>query len=618
MDLPEEHGPLPHDAKTVKSVKARLRTPQTTFRNLCLDPFALDRHHWELQSPEVQEAMAELKRLDRVRTLTQHPEVHDDKLGDLLDRCLRTLWPTLILWLDYLHPMHHKGTPRLEKVPLQTLSCTFFSLFEAQGPAIAALRAHTPHMYRMLFLLWLRFDEYCTPRTDIAKGLDVLACAVKRTLWIDGTAAQPPSDAPALRAYVEAHLDPQCVPAAVSVARHRPRRVYSQALKQAGLLLELIAAHPDACFVPMTALSRQIDAINNLLHEVLPLDLHARETVRALADILRVIHTIPVGRKTACDIVYMLRIIWNTCKDERALVWSLRDDVVPVLLAFQSQDALEQRNRETVQDVLGLIAQSTFHVRVLRALSKGGQPVSFRGAGFLSEDMLVALDQWINHRNRIMLNAYDKRCGFPQCDAAPGESLQRCACLSKYYCSRKCQRADWEAHRMSCINGPWSDWGYVQRCTAPAMLAKTSTEDAYFTAFYCQNYFHCNSPIILKSVLRLQETAPPTNGPPAFSVFIDLVELFCTYRVYMDDQSPRDPLTNPRSEPDRTYTSMSSKFGLGVQLTQANAASAPTEPSVTVVAVIKGIDGPVFLNITCTTLGGLIDRAASIEAVTTK
>src|SRR5579883_1453912 len=69
--------------------------------------------------------------------------------------------------------------------------------------------------------------------------------------------------------------------------------------------------------------------------------------------------------------------------------------------------------------------------------------------------------------DRIMLSAIgahdiftgkskEKRCDAVTCSKT--QNLRACSgCKSKYYCSRKCQKAHWFYHKFDCKNKQWND-----------------------------------------------------------------------------------------------------------------------------------------------------------------
>ena len=94
---------------------ARLSRPTIGFKHLLIDPTTIDDHNWELNSPEVRSVARELEYLADAVKIQVQPGLPLEALQifeEAYNRCMVALWPTLILWLDFLHPMHHKGTPR--------------------------------------------------------------------------------------------------------------------------------------------------------------------------------------------------------------------------------------------------------------------------------------------------------------------------------------------------------------------------------------------------------------------------------------------------------------------------------------------------------------------------
>ncbi|TRM70544.1 hypothetical protein BD626DRAFT_391472 [Schizophyllum amplum] len=533
MQVPKPGEALPTDPKTIRDVKKRLRTPSITFKHLCVDPFTLEDHHWDLSSREVLGAVRELDSLNSTLELHLNPDANNEALGDVFHACVRTLWPTLLLWLDFLHPRHHKGTERIERVPLQTLSNVMHAFCRAEGPT-AVLRAHTSPFYRLLYLLWLRFDEYCTKSTDVARCLDKLGRAVRLT--VDVAAAEQVAGPVAQSSTSIAPSFPHCLPSALYAARNRPRQLYRQALTQVNALLKFFVAFPHDT-TPYDALQTQIGAIGQFANAVLPLNVHARDVIRSLVHILRVLCSFPAGYYLCGGVVYALHVMWRTCSDGRSIAWALDEGVLPLMIELRQKE-LEASDKKTIADALRVLAENTYRRRVLRALCSGGRTGSFHGAGFASQDTLLAIDKWVQHRNDLMRRAYSKACALPKCGAEPNATLKKCPCLSVCYCSAECQRADWKKHKKHCKIE--RDAMAYTRILSATDLEKMPFEEAHFICLCARDYVSTHAQAVVESVKQAIANSPPTRDAPVITIMINAARLLGTHRVYVDEQRSQD------------------------------------------------------------------------------
>ncbi|KAI4523242.1 hypothetical protein K525DRAFT_268156 [Schizophyllum commune Loenen D] len=606
----------------LKIVRARLRKP-ASFKHLLIDPFTLDPHHMELASPEVHGAIEELGHLDIAVKLQYafNPDVRDEvdqAFYDAYEKCMRIIWPTFILWLDFLHPMRHRGTRSFEDVPLGVLIDVMYSIFVSKGSKVAALRAHTPRLYELLFKLWLRLDKYCTPEADYCGLIETLTCTIRSAIEVDEKratlAAQTGSELALkkeLNAFISANLTPHFAPAALYAAGGRLRDVYRLSLKQTGLLVRAVFIRPDDIAI-RSALSGQIDTISQLAEGALVSTSHAQSTVTSLVGILRALRGLRGGEGHAIRVVHVLSSIWQDCDDGRSIAWAVEKDVVAILVAFYKKTS-DPQHKQLIDAALRIVAQSTYQLRVARAFSTSDLNLSFRGAGFVHSDMLASVDLWITDRATLAQRTYRRGCFYPG-QSAEKVRVRRCPCLSASYCSKECQRGDWQTHKAQCLRH--SNIHYMRLMCAD-MLDEYSLPDAHFISVCAQEYLAANITSIVRSIQRLLENCPPMKHAPNISIMINVARLFCAYHVLADEQvsdSSDDEPDNAMSREEKlqlgvaaikndeirsSYTCMRTTTGSGGGVyVYKDSRQIQTDPPILVVAIAGGK----FLHVTASNL----------------
>ncbi|KAL1674922.1 hypothetical protein EV122DRAFT_281563 [Schizophyllum commune] len=373
---PRSHG-------NTAQIKRYLRQP-SSFSYLRLDPYALEADHWELQSSQVLGAIADLEYLNYV--LEGRMKEYRSIDGDIQE-CITSLWPTLLLWLDFLHPVHH-AQARKERVPLETLCRTIFYFFSTPD-LVTHLRSTTPSLHNMLLLLWLRFDEYRNANCDAYQCINGLASSVRMSMWIkDKSFAENINSPEAMSKYPTAiaqNLHPHFLPAALGAVKDRPRRLLHQMLKQTRLLIDLTLARKPSY---LDDVNNHCIAVAEFSNELLPLDTQAKDVVEGWVELLRSIRGIPNLRVIAITVCSVLHGIWRSSVDGRPLAWAIRRDVMQSILWLDSQ-----AHNGQLTGSMRLITTHGDHVCVVRALAK--KEVSFVGTGLgESVEEQERIDQW--------------------------------------------------------------------------------------------------------------------------------------------------------------------------------------------------------------------------------
>lgn len=227
--------------------------------------------------------------------------------------------------------------------------------------------------------------------------------------------------------------------------------------------------------------------------------------------------------------IYVLRGIWHTAQDERALAWAIRDGIVPLLLTIY-----DTKDRSGASEMLGYIAVRSIHVSVLRALSLTGDAAIIGRGGFRNPEIPRLV---IDGRTSIMCRTYRKVCSSDQCGPeanAPQKCLRRCPCLMACYCSSACQLAHWNTHRDLHERqiGPRRYFPTLDRGPIYHMhqfadgtdssgspgFSRLSARSAHFAALCCDAYLRGAAPEICATI---RESTSDSWTRPCYSLHID-------------------------------------------------------------------------------------------------
>ncbi|KAL1747894.1 hypothetical protein HDZ31DRAFT_60766 [Schizophyllum fasciatum] len=452
----------PVGLEDIAKIKQYVRRPDS-FPYLRLDPYSLESEHWELRSSEV---LGAIKDLDDLNHALEH-RLKDKSMGADIQGCVIDLWPTLVLWLDFLHPVHHAQTDRKERVPLQMICRMFFYLFNTSGP-IASMRSSTSSVYDMLFLLWLRFDEYQTSDCDAYSCLVGLAASVRHAMWIAGKGFAEHIDSPEAMANYPSiaaqNIHPACLPAALGAVGHRPRRLFRQLLKQTNLLIRItLAKRPST----LDGANDHVIAVGEFANELLPQKTHSRDVVVGFVDLLRSIRGIPNLRQTAFMVCSVLHSMWRSSVDGRPLAWAIRRGVMESLVKLYAGGQTRQ-----LSAVFRLITMHVSNVCVVRALYKSR--VSFQETGWGTQAEQERLDKWLEDR----------------------------AVLLRLLYAQGCARGD----------GTDCSYGATRRPRHPVHNGEISPRDERFVVVFTEKFMRDHAYTIVVAILEARKREPPVDG----------------------------------------------------------------------------------------------------------
>ncbi|KAI4519588.1 hypothetical protein EV122DRAFT_208467 [Schizophyllum commune] len=460
-----------------------------------------------------------------------------------MTHCVQALWPTLVLWLDFLHPMHHAHTDRRELVPV-TLLCVMLAHCFEPDPPMYELRKHTPLLYKLLFTIWLRFDKFINSRTDVHLCLIRLHSAVRWSMWDTHRNtfmhAGKTMTTEEIKQIVDENSSPYCVPAALAVVDNHPRRFYRLVMGQLVLLADATLATRRAQAVD--AMDDGIIALGEFARELFPQPAHSRDVVVGLVQVTQKLLDAPnrIGWTAARNIPSVLNSIWAT--DDRGLTvaWALRAGVLPLLTRLE---AISETPRMAwpmkdnhLKLAFGTIRMHGTHVCVLRALSHltATQKVFFRHSEDDQSKERMVFDIAIYERLEVWRQAYHQEvCHNPDCPSVPqqpAQNMRRCPCFNVRYCSKDCQSADWADHKRYCVDGPMGN--SLIRLTQGDLTFR----DAHFAAFYTRWYVLKHASYIADSIARELKEAPHPGSPYTIQVTVEVGCLTATYSVALDKE----------------------------------------------------------------------------------
>ncbi|KAL1757105.1 hypothetical protein FB107DRAFT_273310 [Schizophyllum commune] len=237
-DVIDPNTPTNELNAVIEQLRQWLRRGQVSFEALTVDPFLLGELHWDLQTPTILKGIHSLKALD----ILLLPEFNSSApLRALVAGHVRNLWPSLVAWVDYLHPIHHARTNRLEKCPIPTLASVFQGLFSIKC-LLSDLFETTPRLYQLLFDLWLKLDRYCDlPKRLIAeKRLYLLFMSVNHAL-LDSTV--PPATSKTTKI---TKLDIVAKDTILWPVNYRPRSFFHSAMRVLGLAAGALPSNASA------------------------------------------------------------------------------------------------------------------------------------------------------------------------------------------------------------------------------------------------------------------------------------------------------------------------------------------------------------------------------------
>ncbi|TRM58375.1 hypothetical protein BD626DRAFT_634061 [Schizophyllum amplum] len=190
--------------------------------------------------------------------------------------------------------------------------------------------AQTPQIYRLLFDLWLKINMYSHDFPHALERIELLFVTIKPALLGRGA----PAKVAARQPVQPSDADPIAPEMAFAITGHSPRRFYRRLVHLVDLLVR---------------------AARGILLEC-ELDVDG-----------------PGDAQEAAEAAFTVLLgMWQTAEDRRSLVWALRDGLLNLVVELNTT-----RPTYGTRLLLDWISQQAIYVKVLRALSPGGQPILF-------------------------------------------------------------------------------------------------------------------------------------------------------------------------------------------------------------------------------------------------
>ncbi|KAL1711760.1 hypothetical protein EV715DRAFT_278358 [Schizophyllum commune] len=273
--------------------------------------------------------------------LLQLPEKSFSLLAtDLAEGCLCEFWDPIIAWIQYSHSGFRSPILGRKNVDMAPLVSILTSLFRRAKVLIPDLFARTPEIYGILVDLWLHLDLY-----------------IDHAVWRSGI-----QDAQ-FWSWDDGDLD--AIEGARWAIRDRTRYCYRRFIfHTCRFLKRLRAADLKRTDPHYACLYNQLTAIRSFANHLLPMSCMPRDVIRDLVEIVRVCHSSSSASSIAENACDTLAVIWQATDDQRALVWSLRDGVLPLILSLYHRDQPSKR----VRNALRCIAILSAFAEVQRAL----------------------------------------------------------------------------------------------------------------------------------------------------------------------------------------------------------------------------------------------------------
>ncbi|KAI5822704.1 hypothetical protein K523DRAFT_287746 [Schizophyllum commune Tattone D] len=455
-------------------------------------------------------------------------QIQAKKVFHEVTRSLQLIWPTLVSWLQLLHPSPATQTS-LSLLSLHSMCSLLAALYSLQGPA-QKLRAESQGLCNLVFRLWLHFDEYVTEETDVVHCLGDLGLAVREAIFVDGKDRireiigdrSPGNDE--INELYAAHISPVCATAVLAAVRYHPRRVYRQALAQIRLAL---ARHTSVS----PAVTQQLQALAEIACNVLPLLRPTRDIVHGFVSLMHTIMGREGGATWGSGVGLILAAFWSNAKDESSMVWALRAGILPLLL--DAEDEKEKR------EIVAVILRNAYRIRVLRAMCADGGIPSFEGSGLQDDTCFqTRVDGWLQMRMNLMQAAYREVCANPECPSAlDGKciSARRCPCFNAFYCSKPCQRAHWPLHKRKCLKGTEGTRYLIYK------EGVLEPWDAHFVSLLTRSFVLAHAASICQSIHRIREELPPSNFARMYIMAVYLEKLPTTYIITHHTDDPEYP-----------------------------------------------------------------------------
>ncbi|KAL1679191.1 hypothetical protein EV122DRAFT_210353 [Schizophyllum commune] len=335
-----------------------LRTGQVCFADLTIDPFLLDDKHWDLRTPTICKGIRCLQALGNMLL----PELNegDAPLQRLVASYVRPLWPSIITWIDYVHPIHRPRRQRRANCPFNALACVFYGLFSINH-LLRDLLDKTPRLYQLLFDLWVNLDRYCSlPRALLTeRRLSLLFMAIQPALHPD--TAPPVWDKAGFKSFEMTGFDEVAKEAILWPVKHRPHLFFQRVMRVLELCVGALLPDADTWTGFGRVFVDQLVLVGDLASRDIPTPSHTRKTVRSAVAILRYLIANVDETDFPEALFSILKAIWKSAEDHRSLLWALRAGAFEMFLAFQTK-----RQTTFVRDLgIWLMQQGIAHIRYL-------------------------------------------------------------------------------------------------------------------------------------------------------------------------------------------------------------------------------------------------------------
>ncbi|KAL1745149.1 hypothetical protein HDZ31DRAFT_37015 [Schizophyllum fasciatum] len=403
---------------------------------------------------------------------------------------MRRIWPSLIPWLEFLHPGNgHVPLNLPESLDyINVLIPVYGAFFQpAVHLELLDLLLATPSIYRMLMDHWLHLPQYkghgkrYFERLDFFDSIWELVCAFRNAM---------------LRAPSESHVDQARIDAVIKeqalvVADSRLYSLYESAIDVLRVCLD-VAYEAEYC---ERVIYGHISTIQMFACDV-PMLHCPRELVRS---IVQLASRLP-REDQRCMICNLMGTIWYFADNTRPMTWAIRDGILPLMLA--------NNQNGDISYVFNLLARRSVNLPVARVLGLNGGPPSFSAAGLTDNtEYVTSLDGEILRRVEIARSLYARACSNSKCTApSDAKAMRRCACFRAFYCSTQCQRAHRKAHKPNCADGGHG--------SLPTESPFRRPIDAFFVTKLVTDYLKRNKTDILASIDQLAST----TSEPLFSV----------------------------------------------------------------------------------------------------
>lgn len=497
----------------IDKIKRLLRSGRP-LEALEVSPFDLSQESRVLHSPSVRDVLVIFEAFGNT---ARSDDSQTSALAGAISGYLRTRCVAIADWLEFLLPTNNYLDLPLayHAHVLQPMSQMLAGLFHLKAQLMDALAA-VPHLYKVLFSLWLHLQPYITSVPQDVTHQEIYRC----TEFAIRDAIRIPGVADATKA-----LDNLAAECALDVVKHRPRRFYKLAVR---CIPRLMASGVEQTFV-----EAHLNAIMLYAAQSLRMQSYPREVVRTIVETLRALQERPDGQTAASYACQILMCIWCSADpgDRRTLVWAVQNGVLPLLLTLG-----KTHKDEFLAVALRFVSSRTTQVDVLKALCrKGGvEHCSFRAASvcFPYLEGAIAMDLNLQERTFLLNRFFGKTCAYGSCPSKPDESrsnMYRCSkCLHICYCSKECQRADWLVHNKD---------NQCSRLDIQVLSGNICTLDALF-AITCAKSHVCRNAQKL-----LDELAHPHNAPftvAFYRINVNLMDMLQTHEIAVHQQGKQE------------------------------------------------------------------------------